>query len=76
NAFMSKSGCEKESAGEGIMFHLTRDLFAPKSSGEFTNEWARKVLVAYFTRTDKDWLLADVLKVVDLVVTDNPNPGS
>ncbi|XP_040565835.1 uncharacterized protein [Lepeophtheirus salmonis] len=57
------------------MSHLTRDLLAPKSSEDFNKEWARKVLVSYFTKTDKDWLLADVLKVVDLTITDNENPG-
>ena len=46
---------------------------------EFTNangrEWARRIIVDYMKKSDPDWLLASVLKVLDVVVKDNTSPG-
>ena len=57
------------------MTSLTKNLFAPKGVKDFTKEWARRILVDYTQRQDPDWLLASVLKVVDIEVKENPHPG-
>lgn len=54
---------------------LTAHLEAPKSKEGFTREWARKIIVEYTKKTDPDWLLANVLKVLNVTVKDNPHPG-
>ena len=57
------------------MTSLTKDLFAPKGVKDFTTDWARRILADYTQRQDPDWLLASVLKVVDIEVKENPHPG-
>ena len=57
------------------MTSLTKDLLAPKGLDEFNNDWARRILVDYTQRQDPEWLLASVLKVVELEVKENPHPG-
>ena len=57
------------------MTSLTNDLLAPTGLKEFTHEWARRILVNYTQKQDPDWLLASVLKVVELEVKENPHPG-
>ena len=57
------------------MTALTKDLKAPKGLNEFTHDWARRILVDYTQRQDPEWLLASVLKVVELEVKENPHPG-
>ena len=54
---------------------LTDKLLAPKHIKDFSKEWARCILVDYMCRTDPDWLLGDVLKVVDVTAKENPHPG-
>jgi hypothetical protein len=54
---------------------LTDKVFAPKNRKDFTKDWARRILVDYMCRTDPDWLLGDVLKVIDVTAKDNPHPG-
>ena len=54
---------------------LTANLVTPTCKKEFTNEWARRIIVDYMKKTDPDWLLASVLKVLDVTVRDNPHPG-
>lgn len=54
---------------------LTANLEAPKNKEGFTNEWARRIIVEYTKKTDPDWLLANVLKVHNVTVKDNPHPG-
>ena len=58
------------------MTSLTKDLLAPKGLDEFNNDWARRILVDYTQRQDPEWLLASVLKVVELEVKENPHPGN
>ena len=57
------------------MTSLTKDLLAPKGLSEFNHDWARRILVDYTQRQDPEWLLASVLKVVELEVKENPHPG-
>ena len=57
------------------MSSLTRDLKAPQSRKEFTKDWARRILVEYTQKTDPDWLLGSVLKVIDVTARENPHPG-
>ena len=57
------------------MTSLTNDLIAPTGLNEFTHEWARRILVNYTQKQDPDWLLASVLKVLELEVKENPHPG-
>ena len=54
---------------------LTTDLVTPTCKAEFSNDWARRILVDYIKKNDPDWLLADVLKVHNVGVKDNPHPG-
>ena len=54
---------------------LTDKLVAPTSRKDFSKDWARRILVDYMCRTDPDWLLGDVLKVIDVTAKDNPHPG-
>ena len=58
---------------------LTAGLVTPTCKKEFTNangkEWARRIIVDYMKKSDPDWLLASVLKVLDVVVKDNTSPG-
>ena len=54
---------------------LTDKLVAPKTRRDFTKDWARRILVDYMCKTDPDWLLGDVLKVIDVTPRDNPHPG-
>ncbi len=54
---------------------LTDKLVAPKNKKDFIKDWARRILVDYMCRTDPDWLLGDVLKVIDVTAKDNPHPG-
>jgi hypothetical protein len=54
---------------------LTDKVVAPKNRKDFTKDWARRILVDYMCRTDPDWLLGDVLKVIDVTAKDNPHPG-
>ena len=58
------------------MTSLTKDLLAPKGLSEFNHDWARRILVDYTQRQDPEWLLASVLKVVELEVKENPHPGN
>ena len=58
------------------MTALTKDLLAPKGVKEFTTDWARRILVDYTQRQDPDWLLASVLKVLEIEVKENPHPGN
>ena len=58
------------------MTSLTKDLLAPKELSEFNHDWARRILVDYTQRQDPEWLLASVLKVVELEVKENPHPGN
>ena len=50
---------------------LTAGLVTPTCKKEFTNangkEWARRIIVDYMKKSDPDWLLASVLKVLDVV---------
>jgi hypothetical protein len=55
---------------------LTEKLVAPKNKKDFIKDWARRILVDYMCRTDPDWLLGDVLKVIDVTAKDNPHPGA
>ena len=55
---------------------LTDKLVAPKTRRDFTKDWARRILVDYMCKTDPDWLLGDVLKVIDVTPRDNPHPGN
>ncbi len=57
------------------MTSFIKDLFAPNGIKEFTHDWARRILSDYTQRQDPDWLLASVLKVVDIEVKENPHPG-
>ena len=54
---------------------LTANLQTPCNKGEFTTEWARKIIVDYTKKTDPDWLLASCVKVFNVNVKDNPHPG-
>ena len=54
---------------------LTENLEAPQNMKEFSKEWARCIIVDYLTRTDPEWLLANVLKVMDVRPKENPHPG-
>ena len=54
---------------------LTANLVTPQNKSEFTKEWVRRIIVDYTKKTDPDWLLARVLKVLDVMVKDNPHPG-
>ena len=54
---------------------LAGNLLAPKNRKDFSKDWARRILVDYMCRTDPDWLLGDVLKVIDVTAKDNPHPG-
>ena len=36
---------------------------------------SRRILVDYMSKTDPDWLLANVLKVIDVTAKENPHPG-
>ena len=54
---------------------LTDNLLAPSTSEDFDPEWARKVLVAFKSRQDPDWLLARVLRVLEVKGEENKTPG-
>ena len=54
---------------------LTANLVTPTCKKEFSKDWARRIIVDYMKKTDPDWLLASVLKVLDVFVKDNPHPG-
>lgn len=54
---------------------LTDGLLAPKNKRDFTKEWARRIIVDYILKTDPEWCLASVLKVMDVMVKENPHPG-
>ena len=54
---------------------LTTNLVTPTCKKEFSKDWARRIIVDYMKKTDPDWLLASVLKVLDVFVKDNPHPG-
>jgi len=49
-------------------------LAAP-TSAEADNEWAKKILVRWKTDKDPDWLLASVLKVLEVKGLKNERPG-
>ncbi len=55
---------------------LTDKLPAPRNPENITEEWARRILVAHKSREDPDWLLAAVLKVLEVKATANPTPGA
>lgn len=42
---------------------------------EFSKEWVRQVIAFYKRKKDPDTLLANVIKVIDIMVKDNSNPG-
>lgn len=46
-------------------------LAAPQSRRDFNKEWARQILLGHKARTDPGWLLGDMLKVLDVTVTEN-----
>ena len=54
---------------------MTDGLLAPKNKRDFTKEWARRIIVDYILKTDPEWCLASVLKVMDVMVKENPHPG-
>ena len=55
---------------------LTDNLLAPTSCDGFDAEWARKILVAWKSRQDPDWLLARVLRVLEVRAEENRTPGT
>ena len=55
---------------------LTDNLLAPTSCDDFDTEWARKILVAWKSRQDPDWLLARVLRVLEVRAEENRTPGT
>lgn len=54
---------------------LTQGLEAPQNAKGFKKEWARRIIVDYMVKTDPEWLLASVLKVIDVLAKENPHPG-
>ena len=55
---------------------LTENLVTPTCKAEFTKDWARRIIVDYMKKADPEWLLASILKVLDVTVKDNPHPGT
>ena len=54
-------------------------LVSPNTSREFEKkvgqDWARQIVVDYYTRTEDGWLLGPLVKVVSVMAKENPTPG-
>ena len=53
----------------------TKDLIAPTCKNEFTKDWARRIIIDFMLKNDPEWIMAQVLKVQDVMVKENPHPG-
>ena len=53
----------------------TKDLIAPTCKKEFTKDWARRIIIDFMLKNDPEWIMAQVLKVQDVMVKENPHPG-
>ena len=54
-------------------------LESPTTVREFENkkgqQWAKQIVIDYWTRTDEGWLLAPLLKILSVIAKENPTPG-
>ena len=54
-------------------------LESPTTVREFENkkgqQWAKQIVIDYWTRTDQGWLLAPLLKILSVIAKENPTPG-
>jgi len=54
-------------------------LKSPQTVKEFEKregqEWARKIIVDYYTRTEDGWLLGCMVKILSVIAKANPTPG-
>jgi len=54
-------------------------LESPKSIKEFESrkgqQWAKDIVIDYWTRVDEGWLLAPMLKILSVMAKENPTPG-
>ena len=53
---------------------FTKDLIAPTCKKEFTKDWARRIIIDFMLKNDPEWIMAQVLKVQDVMVKENPHP--
>merc|ERR1719278_1172123 len=38
-------------------------------------QWAKSIVIDYWTRVDQGWLLAPLLKILSVIAKENPTPG-
>lgn len=54
-------------------------LESPKTIKEFESKlgqnWAREIVVDYYSRTDEGWLLGQMVKMMTIMAKENPTPG-
>lgn len=54
----------------------TDGLVAPRNAKEFSRDWAERIMVDYKMKNDTQFLKTPgVLRVLDVIAKENPNPG-